>query len=175
MILPSKGPLSASLLPVLPHSITDVTCRTRFVDSEFLLLEALHALLLLASSPLLAYPLLLELSTCTSLADLLSHENADVIIAVIEVLEEWTDEEVLDGEIEDEEDEDELVDGGDREERREAMRGLVSGLLECGVVESSVECLERFDEADETERGGVYHTLGSFLSISTFDESPTFG
>lgn len=136
----------------------------RFVDSEYTLLESLQALLLLASSPLLAYPLLLELSTPASLADLLSHENTEVVIAVIEVLEEWTDEEVLDGEIdEDEEDEDE---SGlrDREDRKQVMRGLVQGLIDSGVVESVVSGLSRFDESDEAERGGVYHTFGEWSS-----------
>jgi beta-catenin-like protein 1 len=99
------------------------------------------------------------------LADLISHENTEVVIAVIEVLEEWTDEEVLDGEVEEEEDEDEVLQSGDREERRQAMRGLVAGLLQCGVIESSVGSLERFDEADETERGGVYHTLGEWYLL----------
>lgn len=135
----------------------------RFVDSEFALLESLHSLLLLSSAPLISYPILLELSTCTSLADLLSHENTDVVIAVIEVLEEWTDEEVLDGDEEGEDEED--IDEAGKDERKDAMRDLVEGLIEAGVVELVVSGLERLDEDDEAERGGVYHTFGtsSFL------------
>ncbi|KAI5475947.1 beta-catenin-like protein 1 [Pseudohyphozyma bogoriensis] len=123
-----------------------------FVDSEFALVESLNGLLLLASKPAIAYPLLLELSTPSSLADLLSHENQDVVIAVIEALEEWTDEEVL----EVEEDEDEDAD----DQRREAMKGLVAGLMEAGVIELIVSGLERFNEEDESERAGVFHALG---------------
>ncbi|KAM0746568.1 DUF1716-domain-containing protein [Meredithblackwellia eburnea MCA 4105] len=126
----------------------------KFVDSEFALIEALHALLLLASKPALSFPILLELSTHNSLADLLSHENTDVVTAVIEVLEEWTDEEVL------EVDEDEETDGDDSEIRREAMKGLVEGLVEAGVVELIVSGIERFNEEDESERGGLFHSLG---------------
>ncbi|KAK4701104.1 beta-catenin-like protein 1, partial [Phenoliferia sp. Uapishka_3] len=129
----------------------------KFVDSEFALIESLHALLLLSSKPTLAFPLLLELSTHNSIADLLSHENTDVVVAVIEVLEEWTDEEVLEA---DEEEEDEETDA-----RREAMKGLVEGLVEAGVVELVVSGIERFDEADETERGGLFHSLGMIENL----------
>jgi beta-catenin-like protein 1 len=131
--------------------------RLRFVDSEFILLEALNALLLLASSPVLSYPILLELSTLNSLADLLSHENTEIAIAVIEVLEEMTDEEVLETEGEDEDE--------DTDERQEAMRILVEGIVEAGMVDLVISGLERLNEADEAERGGVYHTLGTFSSI----------
>lgn len=104
---------------------------------------------------MLSYPLLLSHSTPTSLADLLSHENADIAIAVIEVLEEWLDEEVL------EVDEDEVEDTEAEEDgRRAAMKALVKGLVEAGVVEMAVAGLSRFNEEDESERGGVYHTLG---------------
>ena len=124
----------------------------RFVDSEFALIEALHALLLLSSQPTMAFPLLLELSTHNSIADLLSHENTDVVVAVIEVLEEWTDEEVLEA---DEDEEDDATDA-----RRDAMKALVEGLVEAGIVELAVSGIERFNEDDETERGGLFHSLG---------------
>lgn len=141
--------------------------KNRFVDSEFTLLESLNALLLLAQVPTLSYPLLIELSTSISLCDLLSHENSDVVIAVIELLEEWTDEEVLEVDAdEDAEDDDEEEDEG--EKRRKAMSNLVSGLLEAGLIELVVGGLERLNEEDEGERGGVFHTLGqSSLFLST--------
>ncbi|KAL8277930.1 hypothetical protein RQP46_009749 [Phenoliferia psychrophenolica] len=129
----------------------------KFVDSEFALIEALHALLLLSSQPTMAFPLLLELSTHNSIADLLSHENTDVVVAVIEVLEEWTDEEVLEA---DEDEEDEATDA-----RRDAMKGLVEGLVEAGVVELVVSGIERFNEEDETERGGLFHSLGMIENL----------
>lgn len=149
-------PEKCVLLPACTNSTAQANTESRrFVDSEFALLEALHALLLLSSAPTLSFPILLELSTPNSLSDLLSHENTDVAIAVVEVLEEWTDEEVLEGDGEDE-DEDE------GEKRRDAMRALVEGLVEAGVVELVVSGLERLNEEDEAERGGVFHTLGEF-------------
>lgn len=131
------------------------------------MLEALNSLLLLASAPTLAYPILLELSTPSSLADLLSHENAEVVIAVIEVLEEWTDEEVLDGD--DDEDEETALNEAGKDERKDAMRDLVEGMIEAGVVELIVSGLDRLNEEDEAERGGVYHTLGA----NTLSTGPT--
>lgn len=123
----------------------------------------MHALLPLASTPLLAYPILLELSTAGSLADLLSHENTDVVIAVIEVLEELTDEEVLDADVDEDEEEEEMG-ARDREDRQEVMRGLVGSMVDAGVVESVVAGLDRLNEDDEAERGGVYHTLSAPIS-----------
>lgn len=58
-------------------------------------------------------------------------------------------------------DEEEFEDAeGEEEGRRKAMKELVEGLIEAGVVEMAVAGLERFNEEDESERGGVYHTLG---------------
>lgn len=151
-----------SVLHPSPASLTiakSLRVACRFVDSEFALIEALQALLLLSSQPAMAFPILLELSTPTSLADLLSHENTDVVIAVIEVLEEWTDEEVLEAD-EDEDDE-------DTDTRRDAMRALVEGLVEAGVVELVVSGIERFNEEDEAERGGLFHSLGEWITGCT--------
>ncbi|BGP18787.1 hypothetical protein JCM10213_003442 [Rhodosporidiobolus nylandii] len=132
----------------------------KFVDSEFNLLEALHALLLLSTSPALTYPLLLENATPSTLADLLSHENTDVIIAVVEVLEEWVDPEGL-------EDDDADADEEAAEKKREAMKALVDGLVKEGVMELVVAQLERLNEEDEGERNGVFHTLSLIENLLT--------
>ncbi|GAA5874921.1 hypothetical protein JCM8547_003611 [Rhodosporidiobolus lusitaniae] len=132
----------------------------KFVDSEFNLLEALHALLLLSTSPALTYPLLLENATTGTLADLLSHENTDVPIAIVEVLEEWVDPEGL---------EDDDADEGEeaQEKKREAVKALVDGLVKEGVVELVVSQLDRLNEEDEGERTGVFHTLSLIENLLT--------
>lgn len=126
----------------------------RFVDSEFNLLEALHGLLLFSTAPALTYPILIDLSTPESLGDLLSHENTDVFIAVVELLEEWLDPEALEDEEEDEAEE------GAQERKVEAIKALVDGLVKVGTVELAVGGLDRLNEEDEGERNGVFHTLG---------------
>ncbi|ORY80665.1 Catenin-beta-like protein [Leucosporidium creatinivorum] len=135
---------------------------TKFVDSEFTLLEALHALLLLSSAPALTYPILLDLSTPESLGDLLSHENTDVFIAVVELLEEWLDPEGLD-----DEDDDEGAEEGAQEKKVEATKALVDGLVTVGVVDLAVGGLDRLNEEEEEGRGGVFHTLGLLENLLT--------
>lgn len=133
---------------------------TRFVDSEFNLLETLRALFLLATKPALTYPLLLENSTPNTLADLLSHENIDVPVAVIEVLEELLDPEDLEDAQEEDDDEGD-GDGDATEKKREALKALLDGLVEAGVVDLVVAQLQRLNEEDEGERTGLFHTLGA--------------
>ncbi|GAA5910145.1 hypothetical protein JCM6882_006528 [Rhodosporidiobolus microsporus] len=136
----------------------------KFVDSEFNLLEALRSLLLLSTAPAMTYPLLLENATPSTFADLLSHENTDVSIAVVEVLEEWVDPEGLD--------DDDAEEGEEAlEKKREAMKALVDGLVQEGVMELVVAQLGRLNEEDEGERAGVFRTLS--LIENLFSLSPT--
>ena len=48
----------------------------------------------MAQAPTLAYPELVKSGTITLLIGLLSHENADIVIDVVEVVHELTDEDV---------------------------------------------------------------------------------
>ncbi|SCV72575.1 BQ2448_4112 [Microbotryum intermedium] len=133
--------------------------------SKFTLIEALNALLVLSSFPALSYPILIELNTPGSLADLLSHENTDVSNAVVEVLEEWLDPESL----EDDDDDDEGGEEGGSERKLEATKRLVESLTQFGIVDLAVSGLARLNEEDESERGGVFHTLGlleNFISLT---------
>ena len=114
----------------------------------------------MATKPALTYPLLLENSTPNTLADLLSHENIDVPVAVIEVLEELLDPEDLEDAQEEEDDEGD-GDGDATEKKREALKALLDGLVEAGVVDLVVAQLQRLNEEDEGERTGLFHTLGA--------------
>ncbi|GAA5993172.1 hypothetical protein JCM10908_001323 [Rhodotorula pacifica] len=140
----------------------------KFVDSEFNLLETLRALFLFATKPAMTYPLMLENSTPNTLADLLSHENIDVPVAVIEVLEELLDPEDLEDA---EEDEDDAAAGDATEQKRQALKALLDGLVEAGVVDLVVAQLQRLNEEDEGERTGLFHTLGLIENLVTL--SPT--
>jgi beta-catenin-like protein 1 len=136
----------------------------KFVDSEFNLLEAIRAVFLFSTAPALAYPLMLENSTPNTFADLLSHENMDVPIAVVEVLEELLDPEDLEEVDEDEENAEAAV-----EKKRGAMKALLDGLVEAGVIDLVVAQLQRVNEEDEGERNGLFHTLSASRSaLSSF-------
>ena len=103
----------------------------RFIDSEADLDLALKALLPLAQSPVLAYPELVRTGAVERLIGLLSHENMDIVIDVVEVINEFTDEDVGN----DAEDEDEEEVEGSRED---ALKHLMESLV--SRASSSVYC-----------------------------------
>lgn len=91
----------------------------RFIDSEADLDASIKSLLPLAQSPTLAYTEIVKSGALARLIGLLSHENADIVIDVVEVVHELTDEDVGD-------------EGGaqeDEEAKQQAMRILMSGLV----------------------------------------------
>ena len=94
----------------------------RFIDSEADLDAAIKALLPLAQDPVLSYAELLNSGAVDRLIGLLSHENADIVIDVVEVIHELTDEEVGN---EGEED----SAGASQDEREEALKNLIEGLV----------------------------------------------
>ena len=55
---------------------------------------AIKALMPLSQAPALAYPEIVKTGTITMLVGLLSHENMDIVIDVVEVIHELTDEDV---------------------------------------------------------------------------------
>ncbi len=93
----------------------------RFIDSEVDLDAAIKALLPLAQVPEVAYPLLVSSGQLEVLVGLLSHENADIALDVIELIHELTDEDV--GEETDNEDEE------DPEQREAALKSLINALV----------------------------------------------
>lgn len=150
-----------------------LTCR--FVDSEVALDSAIQELLLLTQNPKEYYPELIKLGIVNSLADLLSHENVDISLTVIQVLEELTDEDVAEGEDGQEDDDDE-------DARRAAVVAFANALLSAQLAELLVNNLGRLNEDEEQERTGVYHSLSlieNLLSLSptlsrTFAAQTTF-
>ncbi|KAJ7781192.1 Catenin-beta-like protein [Mycena metata] len=132
---------------------------TKFIDSEADLDSAIKALLPLAQAPVLAYPELVRSGTVTLLIGLLSHENADIVIDVVEVIHELTDEDV--GNEDDDEDEERTAE--------EALKILIEGLLENSILELLVDNLARLNEAEESDRQGIFHVLGIFENVLGFN------
>ncbi|KAJ7904564.1 armadillo-type protein [Mycena olivaceomarginata] len=121
--------------------------------------NAIKALLPLAQAPVLAYPELVKSGTVALLIGLLSHENADIVIDVVEVIHELTDEDV--GNEDDEEEEERTAE--------EALKILMEGLLENSILELLVDNLTRLNEAEESDRQGVFHILGIFENVLGFN------
>lgn len=76
----------------------------RFIESESDLDGALKQFLPLTQNPPLYYPELIRSGTLALLVSLLSHENTDIAIDVVEIVQELTDEDVG-AEVDDVEDE----------------------------------------------------------------------
>lgn len=116
------------------------------MSSEADLDADVKALSILSEHPEL-YEDFAKLGCVASLVSLLSHENTDIAIDAIEIINELTDEDV--------------------EAEQEQWDALVDGLLEADVLSLLYENVNRMDEALESDRAGVYHILGVLESLSS--------
>ncbi|QRW01704.1 beta-catenin-like protein 1 [Ceratobasidium sp. AG-Ba] len=116
----------------------------KFIDSEADLDAAIKALLPLAQVPTLSYP---ELIKSGAIA-FRSHPR-------VYGRRCW-------GEDEEEEEEEEGLEGGKKEE---ALKALIESLVSNQTLELLVQNLARMDEKEETDRQGVFHTLGIFENV----------
>lgn len=113
------------------------------MESEVELHETLQELHIVATNPDL-YELVVELGAIPSLLELLSHENTDVAVGVVDLLQELTDVDIL-------------------HESQEGADTLIDALLEQQVCALLVQNLERLDETVKEESDGVFNTLGNYL------------
>ncbi|KAF7775959.1 hypothetical protein Agabi119p4_4352 [Agaricus bisporus var. burnettii] len=131
---------------------------TKFIDSEADLDIAIKGLLSLAQHPSLAYSELVKSGTLTLLIGLLTHENMDIVIDVVELIHELTDED---------------VDANEREEQTDetegAVRILVEFLVENSIFDLLTDNLKRVNESEESDRQGVFHILGIFENFLGFN------
>ncbi|BEI86139.1 hypothetical protein CcaverHIS002_0604260 [Cutaneotrichosporon cavernicola] len=132
---------------------------TKFIDSEADLDAMLKQFLPLTQNPALYYPELISSGVLNLFANLLSHENTDIAIDVVEVLQELTDEDI--GEEEDELDEDD-VDGAAA--TRLALAQIVDELLNHSIFELLASNLLRLNEAEEADRQGSLPHTGDLVS-----------
>ena len=100
---------------------------TRFIESEADLDAALKQFLPLTQNPPLFYPELVKSGALALLANILSHENTDIAIDVIEIIQELTDEDV--GAEVDDLAEDEAGGSGMATKTRMAMGELIDELV----------------------------------------------
>ncbi|CDW98926.1 hypothetical protein [Sporisorium scitamineum] len=150
----------------------------RFIDSEADLDAELKSLLVLTTQPALFYSEFVKLGGAASLVGLLSHENADIAAAAIEVIEELTDDDVLDqanAQSEDDEDDDVAA------KALEAMNELVGALLQQSLLDLLVSNLSRFNDyldptlpeeeaaskavEVENDAQAIYHILGAIENL----------
>ena len=112
----------------------------KFMESEVELHDVLQELHAVATNPEL-YPLMVELSVVPSLLELLAHENTDIAVGIVDLLQELTESDVYN-------------------EAPEEADSLIDALLAQQVFALLVQNLERLDETVSEESEGVFNTLG---------------
>ncbi|XP_005931544.1 beta-catenin-like protein 1 [Maylandia zebra] len=120
----------------------------KFMESELDLNDIIQEMHVIATMPDL-YHLLVELNAVHSLLGLLSHENTDVAIAVVDLLQELTDIDTL-------------------HESEDGAEVLIDALLEGQVVALLVQNMERLDEQVKEEADGIYNTLAIIENMAEF-------
>eukprot|EP00803_Ostreobium_quekettii_P001407 evm.model.scf_992.4 EVM.evm.TU.scf_992.4 scf_992:19988-22393(-) len=111
----------------------------KFMESEVELDESIQNLMELVNKPEL-YPVLVDANVVSLLLNLLTHENTDITIDVIDLLQALTDTE-------------------DNQEWATELRILVSSLVEHNALELLVQQLGHMDESSDEEATAVFNTL----------------
>jgi len=120
----------------------------KFMESEMELHDALQEMHHVATVPNL-YPLLVELNSVSSMLGLLSHENTDISVATVDLLQELTDVDNMG-------------------ESESGANSLIQSLLDNQVCSLLVSNLERLNESVKEEADGVHNTLSIVENIVEF-------
>ncbi|KAL8830920.1 MAG: hypothetical protein Q9170_005522 [Blastenia crenularia] len=118
----------------------------KFMGSEADLDADIKALAILAEHPEL-YSDFAKLGCVASLVSLLSHENTDIAIDAIEIINELTDEDV--------------------EAEQEQWDLLVDAMLEADLLNLLYDNITRLDEENESDKAGIYHVLSVLENLSS--------
>lgn len=121
----------------------------RFMESEIDLHAMITELKAVATVPDL-YPLLVQLHAVPSLLELLAHQNTDISVAIVDLLQELTDVNILH----------ESLDGADV---------LVEALQRQQISALLVQNLDRLNEAVKEESDGVHNTLAIFENLTEIE------
>ncbi|KAJ3167153.1 hypothetical protein HDU88_002490 [Geranomyces variabilis] len=115
----------------------------KFIESEADLDEEIKNMVAASAAPE-HYATLVDLGTHVSILGLLSHENTDISIATVNLLNELTDEDLV---------------TEASEEAEVGLKALVAALVENDALSLLVQNLNRLDEAQAEDRQGVFNTL----------------
>ncbi|KAI4231187.1 MAG: hypothetical protein LQ349_005777 [Xanthoria aureola] len=118
----------------------------KFMGSEADLDADLKALSILSDHSDL-YGEFARLGCAASLVSLLAHENTDIAIDAIEIIKELTDEDV--------------------EAQQQQWDLLVDAMLDADLLNLLYGNVSRLDEANESDRAGLYHVLAVIENLSS--------
>lgn len=116
------------------------------MGSEVDLDTDIKALSILSEHPEL-YEEFAKLGCVSSLVSLLSHDNTDIAIDAIEIINELTDEDV--------------------EAEQEQWDALVDAMLEADLLSLLYENISRLNEDIESDRAGIFHVLNVLENLSS--------
>lgn len=122
----------------------------RFIESEADLDAGIKQLSSLSEAPEL-YGEFVQLGGAASLVGLLAHENTDIAIHAAEIIDELTDDDVLD--------------------TKENWDGLVRAFLEGDLLGLLAGNLARLDESEEMDRHGVYYVMAVMENLCSRAET----
>ncbi|KAL7135348.1 hypothetical protein ABFS83_11G088500 [Erythranthe nasuta] len=117
----------------------------KFADSELELHDELQKLKILAGAPEL-YPDLVSIGTVNSITGLLNHDNTDIAIDAVTLLQDLTDADVI-------------------EDNEDSALVLVDALVENSAVELLVQNLSRLSDSDPDESAAIYNTLSTIENL----------
>merc|ERR1719232_50361 len=112
----------------------------KFMMSEMELHDSVRELQNVSTVPHM-YPIMVDTNCVSTLLGLLSHENTDIAVAAVEVLQEVTD-------------------GDTMNESDEGAEIMLQALMDNQVISLLVSNLDRLDETVKEESDGVHNTLG---------------
>lgn len=118
----------------------------KFMESEIDLHQMIQELKVVATVPDL-YTVLVDLHAIPSLLELLSHQNTDISVAIVDLLQELTDVDIL-------------------HESLECADILIEALQKQQISALLVQNLDRLNEAVKEESDGVHNTLAIFENLT---------
>ncbi|RKF78371.1 Beta-catenin-like protein 1-like protein [Golovinomyces cichoracearum] len=116
------------------------------MESEADLHSEIKALSILSENPEL-YEEIVKLGSIDSLVNLLSHENTDIAIDVVEVISELTDDSL--------------------EAEQSQWEVIVNAMLEADLLSLLSSNFKRFDEKHESDRCGVFHSINILENLAS--------
>lgn len=118
----------------------------KFMESEMELHDTIQQLQSVATVPDL-YPMIVQLNAVPSLLELLSHQNTDISVAILNLLQEMTDVDIL-------------------HESMEGAHVLIDALRQQQACALLVQNLDRLDESVREEADGVHNTLAIIENLT---------
>jgi beta-catenin-like protein 1 len=150
----------------------------KFMDSELELHQEIQNLFIIAAYPEL-YPILIQTNALKSILEMINHENTDISLSTINLLQEMTDIEIFQPKNDTTEEEDD-EDGNEKEKEVNTQmlsiaNQFIAQLHSLQGMELVIQNLTRLqDEKMDEDAQGVYHTMSIIENVLTIDPALSY-